>query len=263
MQTVGIASLAFAMAALPLSATLRFRRRGILLWDRPALAGLAAATTVAALVGLDGAAQSLLSAHMLQHVVLGDIVPLLLVFSVRRPLLDQLLPAPALRLIRRLGVADALAFATRPPVAFVFWAGAMAVWHIPAVYDRALASEPLHAFEHATFLAAGVLVWFILLDPAGRGALGGWRRFAYALALLAASGALANTLILSYRPLYPSYAHAAANRLGLTPVGDQDLAGLLMMLEQLATVGSFAILSARRQLHASDAEGPRRHPLAA
>lgn len=254
MQTAGIASLAVAMVGLPLRATLRLRRRRrVFLWDRLALAGLAAATTLVALLALDGAADSLLSAHMLQHMLIGDLVPLLLVLSVRGPLLVQLLPTPAVRLARRARLHRVMAFATRPAVAFAVWAGALAVWHVPAAYERALESEPLHAFEHATFLLAGVLVWTALLDPAGRGGLAGWRRFGYALALLAASSMLANTLVLSYRPLYSSYAS----------VGDQDLAALVMMLEQLATVGTFAVLSARRQLAGSAVERPERHPLAA
>jgi putative membrane protein len=264
MQTVGIAALAVALVGLPLRATLRFRRRRhTLLWERPLLAGLAAAITLGALLGLDGAADSMLSAHMLQHMLIGDLVPLLLVLAVRGPLLVQLLPPAMIRVARTLRLHHVVAFATRPAVAFAVWAGALAVWHIPAAYDRALDSEPLHAFEHGTFLLAGLLVWTALLDPARRGTLPGWRRFGYALALLAASGALANTLILSYRPLYPSYAGAASLPLGLTPVGDQDLAGLVMMLEQLATVGALAVLVARRQLAGSAAARPERHPLAA
>lgn len=264
MQTVGIASLAVAMIGLPLRATLRFRRRRhAFLWDRPVLGGLAAAITLGALLGLDGAADSMLSAHMLQHMLIGDLVPLLLVLSVRGPLLAQLLPARVIRLARRRRLHLVPAFATRPAVAFACWAGALAAWHIPAAYDLALESEPLHAFEHLTFLLAGLLVWSVLLDPARRGGLAGWRRFGYALALLAASGVLANVLILSYRPLYPAYAGAAGRPLGLTPVGDQDLAALLMMIEQLCTVGTLAVLTARRQLQGTAAERPQRHPLAA
>ena len=263
MQIVGIATLALAMVALPLRATLRLRRRRhVVRRHRLALALVAATITLAALLGLDSAADSALSAHMLQHMLIGDLVPLLLVLSVRGSLLFHLLPTRAVRVARRLGLHRVLAFVTRPTVAFALWAGAIAVWHIPAAYDLALESDPLHAFEHATFLLTGLLVWTVLLDPARRGTLPGWRRFAYALALLAASGVLANVLILSYRPLYPSYAVAASRPFGLTPIGDQDLAGLLMMLEQLATVGTFAVLCARRQLAGSMVEQAERHPLA-
>ncbi len=264
MQTVSIASLALAMLVLPFRATVKLRRRKACLapWRRVGFAALAAAITLGALLGLDGAADSMLSAHMLQHMLIGDLVPLLLVLGIRGPLLVHVVPVPIVRVARRLGLAHVLAFVTRPTVAFVFWTVALAAWHIPAVYDRALESEPLHAFEHATFLLAGLLVWTALLDPARRGSLPGWRRFGYALALLAASGLLSNTLILSYRALYPSYAGPGTHRFGLSPVGDQDLAGLVMMLEQFATVGTLAVYSARKQLRTSVVEHPRRHPLA-
>jgi putative membrane protein len=264
MQIIGVVSLAVAMVALPLRATIRLRRRRrVFLRDRLALAVLAAAITLGALLALDRPADSMLAAHMLQHMLIGDLVPLLLVLAIRGPVLVQLLPTPTIRLARRLRLHCVLAFATRPAVAFAFWAGALALWHIPAAYDDALESEPLHAFEHTTFLLAGLLVWTALLDPARRGTLPGWRRFAYALALVAASGVLANTLILSYRPLYPAYAAAADRPLGLTAVGDQDLAALVMMLEQLATVGTVAVLSARRQLAGPVIRHAERHPLAA
>jgi cytochrome c oxidase assembly factor CtaG len=108
-----------------------------------------------------------------------------------------------------------------------------------------------------------LLLSTVLLDRSLRRSLPRWRSLGTALALLAASGVLANTLVLSYRPLYPSYTDTAGRPLGLSPVGDQDLAALVMMLEQLATLGTFAFLSARQQLAAADLEQPQRHPLAA
>lgn len=264
MQTFSIAFLAFLMVALPARATfvLRRRRASLAPWRRLAPAVLAASVTLTALLALDGPADTMLSAHMLQHMLIGDLVPLLLVLSVRGPLVVHLLPLGAVRVARGLGAQRVLGFATRPAVAFLVWSASFAIWHIPAAYDRALESEPLHAFEHMTFMLAGLLVWTVLLDPARRGTLPGWRRFGYALALLAASGLLANVLILSYRPLYPSYAGPESRFFGLTAVGDQDLAGLVMMLEQLATVGTVAVLSARRQLSAPSVDRPQQHPLA-
>jgi len=75
---------------------------------------------------------------------------------------------------------------------------------------------------------------------------------------------LANVLVLSYRPLYPDYDRAEPRPLHLSAIGDQDLAALVMMVEQLATVGVFSLLLARRQFQeapAPSADGPQRHPL--
>ena len=266
MQVAAIALAALAMAALPGRAVLRLRRRGradLAPWSRVALAAAAAAAMLVALLALDGWADSLLAAHMLQHMLIGDVVPLLLVLAVRGPVRVHLLPPPVVRAARRVGLDRLAAAATRPAPAFALWALALASWHVPAAYDAALGNERLHAFEHATFLAAGLLVWSALLDPARRGLLAGWRRFGYALALLAASGILANTLVLSYRPLYPFYAKPEERPLALSPLQDQDLAALVMMLEQLATVGTLAVLVARRELRRpAPAPVGERHPLA-
>ncbi|HET7647271.1 MAG TPA: cytochrome c oxidase assembly protein [Gaiellaceae bacterium] len=254
------------MIALPARAVIRLCRRGrsdLAPTNRLGLALLAAATTLAALLALDEYADSLLAAHMLQHMLIGDLVPLLLVLAVRGPVHAHLMPAPVVRAARRLRLHRLFGFVTRPGPAFVVWAGSLAVWHVPAVYDDALADEHLHALEHACFLVGGLLVWSVLLDPARRRLLPGWRRVGYAVALLAASGVLANVLVLSYRPLYPAYDEAAARPLALTPLHDQDLAALVMMLEQLVTLGTFAAFAARSELRRPAPAPPvGRHPLA-
>src|SRR5262249_21763949 len=155
----------------------------------------------------------------------------------------HLLPVPVVRVCRRTGPSELLGALTRPIPAFCVWVSALAVWHLPVLYDLALENERLHAFEHATFMLGGLLVWSVLLDPARRGLLPGWRRFGYALTLLAVSGVLANVLILSYRPLYPDYAGDEPRPLALTPLADQNLAAVVMMLEQVVTLGGFAALA--------------------
>ena len=262
-----IEAAALTMLVLPLGAVLRLRRRGrpdLAPWWRVLCALLAAALTIGALRLLDETADELLAGHMLQHVLIGDLVPLLLVLAVGGPLLFHLFPVSVVRAARRLGRQHLIGLATRPLPAFVVWAAALAAWHVPALYDRALENERLHAFEHATFLLGGLLVWSVLLDPARRGLLPGWRRFGYAVALFAVSAALGNALVLSYRPLYPAYDVPAAQRpYELTPLRDQNLAAVVMMIEQLATFGTFALLAARRQLRlAPSEERLRRHPLA-
>lgn len=230
---------------------------------RFALALAALVTTGVALLLLDRWADSMLAAHMLQHMLLGDLAPLLLVLAARGRLRVSLAPrvARAAQVIRLRPLVET---ATRPVPAALAWSLSLAAWHVPVAYDLALHHAELHALEHGCFFATGVLVWSVLLDPPGRNLLPGWRRFGYALTLLAASGALANVLVLSYRPLYPAYASPGSRPLGLSPLQDQDLAGLVMMVEQLLTFGSFALLTARSQLARAQATAPPgRHPLAA
>ena len=232
----------------------RLRRRGradLAGWGRAALFGLAVALGLLALLSpLDAVAEDeLLSAHMLQHVVVGDLVPLLLVLALRGPLLFFVVPPRLGRVAAGIG----------PIPAFAFWLAALGVWHIPAVYDAALSRPLLHAAEHACFFAAGILVWTQLVDPARRAALSRWGTIGYAAALLFVGQLLANTLILTSRVVYPAYADA--DLLGLSARSDQDAAGLVMMLEQLATLGTFAVLGLRAALRAPLALREDGHPL--
>ena len=104
---------------------------------------------------LDEAADRyLLSAHMLEHVLIGDVAPALLVLSLRGPLLAFVVPAALIRLSTR-RLRRPLAWLGRPATAAAVWAASMAAWHVPAAYDAALSRPWLHALEHATLPRRG------------------------------------------------------------------------------------------------------------
>jgi cytochrome c oxidase assembly factor CtaG len=106
-------------------------------------------------------------------------------------------------------------------------------------------------------------VWSQLVDPARRRALGTTGRLFFLLAVFVVSQALGTTLVAQPDPLYASYDHVHAGRFGLTPAADQDFAGLLMMGEQLLTLGACAAFLLRRHLRlAGAADAAARHPLA-
>ena len=239
--------LAGAAVALALyaQAWLRLRRR-----ERrahPLLFAAGVAVAVLAIVSpLDAVAENqLLSAHMAQHLLLGDLAPLLVVLALRGPVAFFLLPPSALRPLARAAPARRLAAALlRPEVAFAVWAGSLAAWHVPQAYDAALAHPALHALEHATLFLGGLLLWTQIVDPTRRGHLGPGRRAAVAaLALLA--GAVLSETLLAAGPLYDHYAHIADRPFGLTQATDQSRAALLMMAEQLATLGAAAAILLR------------------
>ena len=213
-------------------------------WWRAVAALAGSAIGAGALVLLDEPADERLSAHMLQHVLVGDLAPLLLVLAVGGGVLAALPGAARL----------AAAAGARPLASFLVWVVPIAVWHVPYLYDAALQHERLHMFEHVTFAVGGVLVWNVLLDPAGARGARGWSRFGYADALLVPTQLLANLLVISYRPLYPAYGS----------LGDQNLAGLVMMAEQLATLGGFAVLTATGLIRRAEPPGAAaQHPLSA
>lgn len=223
---------------------LRRRRPDRAPWSRPALFALALALGAAALLSpLDSLGEEkLLSAHMLQHVVIGDLVPALLVVALRGPLLFFALPAALLRPVSRLSLL------VRPWVAFAVWAGFLAVWHVPAIYDAVLTRPIVHDLEHACFMLGGLLVWTQLVDPARRRALSPAGRIGLLVAMLFAGQMLAAVLVFTYRPIYGAY-HGG---LGFSPLADQQLAALVMSVEQLLTLGAFAFLALRNRIGAPE-----------
>jgi putative membrane protein len=250
------AVLAGAGIALPLfgQAFVRLRRRGRVDHagtGRAALFLLGLALATLALVSpLDAVGEEyLLSAHMLQHVLIGDAAPALVLLAVRGPLLFFLLPSFALRPLAGIAPLRALlASLLRPRVSLAFWVLAFGLWHVPALYDYALTHGICHDLEHASFLLAGLLVWAQLVDPGRRGMLRPSGRLVYAALLLAAGQTLADALALSVQPHYPAYAAQDERLLGLSPLADQRLAGIVMIAEQLLTLGSLAAILLARQL---------------
>jgi putative membrane protein len=204
--------------------------------------------TLALVSPLDAAADDyLLSAHMLQHVMIGDLAPALLVLGIRGPLTLFMPPAPILRLgARAIWLRRALGFLLRPRQSFAVWALTLAVWHIPAIYDAALARPWLHDLEHTSSLAAGLLVWSLLIDPARRGELDLRGRFLYAGALFGAAHLFIHPVLLSGSAVYGSYAAQPHRLLGLSPVADQHWAGLVMTVEQVVTLGLFLLVLLRQ-----------------
>ena len=252
MVPVALAALA---ALLFLQGWVRLRRRGradLAGWDRVALFALGLAVTLLALVGpLDRIADdSLLSAHMGQHVLIGDLAPALLVVALRGPLLVFFLPAPVLApLARSPRVRGALGTLLRPRVAFSLWAANLAIWHVPWLYDHALEHRTLHDVEHLCWTLAGLLVWTLLVDPGGHRRLSVGGRIALAAALFAAGEVLTDVLVFSFSRLYPYYAGAY----GISALTDQKLAGIAMMAEQLATLSTCVVLLLRPRRRAARA----------
>lgn len=223
---------------------LRARRRDL---ARPGIALLFTLGVVVAVLALvspidDIGEKKLLSVHMLQHLLLGDVAPLLIVLGLRGPMSVFLLPARPLRGLARIEPLRRLtSFLLRPSTAFAIWAIAIAGWHVPAAYDAAIAHPALHATEHATFVLAGLLVWAQIVDPTRHGRRAPGRRALFAAAVLVAGAGLSEFMLLS-GPLYPRYEQVLHRPFGWTAGEDQRRAALLMMAEQIATLGSAAAL---------------------
>ena len=171
----------------------------------------------------------LFSAHMAQHELLMAAAAPLLVLG--RPLVAALwsVPVPWRRAAGRWASGEPVRrtwqLLTRPSVAWTLHAVAIWGWHAPRLYDAALASEALHALQHATFLGTALVFWWALIHgPAARRSHGLAVLYLFTTALH--TTALGAVLSLASRPLYPAYGSTGA--WGLSPLQDQQLAGLIM-----------------------------------
>ncbi|MDX6666477.1 MAG: putative rane protein, partial [Solirubrobacteraceae bacterium] len=174
--------------------------------------------------------------HMTEHLLVADIAALLIVLGLTGPVL-----APALR-IRWLGWLRVL---THPLVALPLWALDLFVWHVPALYDAAVAHAGIHALEHTMFIGFGVAMWMALLGPLPRPAwFGNVHKLFYIVAVRLLGTILANVLLWT-DAIYPRYVRGAAIW-GISPAEDQKIgAGVMMVEGSLVTLGLFAWLFIR------------------
>ena len=211
---------------------------------------------LAALVSpLDGLGEEyLFSAHMVQHVLLGDIAPLLLLLS-----LSRVIMRPATR--RLAAVERALGPFASPWIGIVLWLGLMYLWHIPALYDLAVEHPLVHLLEHVSFFTAGVALWWPLVQPVPmRRRLTGMQPLAYIASAKAGLAALGLVLTWSATAIYPYY-ESTPRIWGLSPVDDQNVGGVIMMVEQSLTLVLVMVALFVRMLVRSEVEERRRERL--
>jgi cytochrome c oxidase assembly factor CtaG len=221
----GLDALALSMAAAYLAAA-----RCVSRWPARRTAAFLAGG-VAALAGLQSGIGTFdttrLSVHMIQHLLLIEIVPLMLLAG--RPVLLALRAAPRERrpaLARRL---RALAGLATPTTCLVVYSAVVLGTHVPAVQDATVRHPLLHELEHGSYVAAGILLWWPLLDadPAPVRRLSGLARLVYAMAAMAPMeliGAYLNRASSLVYVVYGGPAHAAV----ANAIVDQQRAGAIM-----------------------------------
>jgi putative membrane protein len=179
---------------------------------------------------VDRLAEQLFFMHMVQHLLLLDLAPILVLLGLTRVFLRPV----TRRLVRVEQAAGPLA---HPVFAIVLYVAVMALWHVPAMYDTALEHPVIHVLEHVTFGIAGGLYWWHLLSPIrARRRLGGMGPVVYMLATKLFVGLLGILLAFSPDPLYDFY-ERQPGYWGLSPGTDQAVGGLVMALEQSIVMG--------------------------
>ena len=225
-------------------------------WRLAAWTGGVLTLFVALISPVDHLGEQLASMHMVQHLLIADIAAILLTLGLTRHILR-----PATRRIHRIERA-AGPFAS-PWFGVVAYVGVMWVWHVPALYDASLENSFVHTLEHLSFAAAGLLYWWHLLSPIrSRLRLGGMGPIAYMASTKLLVGLLG--ILLAFAPdlLYDSY-DLPGERWGLTPQDDQQVAGLIMALEQSIVMGIALAWLFARMLSESEEEERRRERFSA
>ena len=234
------------VTALALSCWLPYRRRAIRLarggravakWRQASFAAGLILLLIALSSPVDAIADKVLVAHMAEHLLIGDLAPLLIVLGVTGPLIAPLL---------RNGVLARARVLAHPLVALPVWAVDLYAWHSPLLYDAALRNDYLHVLQHTCFLFCGAAMWMALLGPLPKPAwFGNLGRLGYIIVVRLIEAVLGNIFLWSHSTLYPYY-KAFEPHYGISPLQDQIDAGAVMMIEgSIVTLLCFASLFMR------------------
>jgi cytochrome c oxidase assembly factor CtaG len=187
---------------------------------------------------------------MVQHILLLDIAPILLILGLTKGVLRPV--------TRRLSAVETRAgVLAHPAFAVLAYAGFMWLWHIPAIYDAALQHSGIHVLEHICFAGAGALYWWHLLSPIrSRMRLGGMGPVGYMVSTKLLVGLLGVALAFAPSAIYDFY-KGHPHYWGLSPHVDQSMAGLAMALEQSVVMGTALVWLFVRMLGESEREAQR------
>ena len=164
----------------------------------------------------------LLTVHLLQNVVLAEWTPLLIVLGVP--------PALAARLTRPRSVR----VLTHPAVALPLWLANYMLWHLPWLYDTALENpNTLLHLEHALYVLTGLAMWWCVFQDEPHRLRAG-ARAGYVFAAFVLGSPIGLVMALVPNAIYDFYVDAHHRVWGLDPLEDQQLAGMLMAVEQAA-----------------------------
>jgi len=229
-------------------------------WRTPLFLTGLATILLALLPPIDTLSDSLFSIHMLQHMLLLEVAAPLIVLGRPWNRLWRTLPLARRRRVAngvtRAAWAAPLRLLARPAVAFLLMNGSFVLWHLPVLYDAALAHPVLHDLEHATFFLSALLLWTHLLGGGPfRVRLTAPARAAYAVGSMIVGWGLAVVLATAPSPLYTHYAEIGSRPFGLSALADQQLAAGIMWVPASVPWAAVAMICVYSWLN----PGGRRH----
>jgi cytochrome c oxidase assembly factor CtaG len=224
-------------------------RRGVRipLAQRLAWHGAMALWAIGLLTPVDGLGEELLSAHMAQHLLIADLAAPLLVAGLRTPMLAFYWPRSVLvAFARRRRLRAAFAMLRRPLVALPVYALVLYGWHVGFLFEAAVSSPVVHAAQHASFIGAGVLVWWSALEPQRRRLRGELWKIGHIIGARFLGMFLGMGFVIVRTPVYAGVYGTGDRGHGLDALADQQLAGgMMVVLDILIMVGALAFFFAR------------------
>ena len=248
--------------------TLAARGRPVPLWRQICFGAGLLCIALALITPLSDLADELVIAHMIEHLLIGDIASLLIVLGLTGPLLQPIL---AIKFFDRLRVL------CHPVVAMAIWTITLFFWHAPPLYDAAYGTSAIHFLEHSMFIMVGILLWMPVFGPLPMPTwfTAGWK-VVYVILMRLIATVLGNILMWDGQVLYSTYAVGEA-RHNIEPLTDQSLAGVVMMVDlfplgvgEIGSPGPLAFeggqaglldLGAQGRHDGGGVPGPGRHPV--
>jgi putative membrane protein len=132
-----------------------------------------------------------LSAHILQHFLLGLVIPPVLILGARTRF-----------------AAAAMKGAPGRPISWLIGVGVMLGWHIPVLFNAALANQGLHIFQLLSFLISGTIFWWPILGPLEDRDLSPLGAVSYLFSACVSCSLLGAFLTFGPAGLYAVHAHA-------------------------------------------------------
>ena len=175
----------------------------------------------------------LLSAHMAQHLLIADLAAPLLLAGARNPVLGFLLPRPALVTVARSPLRRAFDVLKRPTVAVPVYVLVLYGWHFGVFFEAAVRNPLVHALQHMSFVAIGVLVWWSALEPKRRRLRGELWKVPYIVGARMAGMLLGMSFVLIRVPIYTGVYAEGDRGHGLSALADQQTAGGMMVVLDL------------------------------
>ncbi|HYM58507.1 MAG TPA: cytochrome c oxidase assembly protein [Solirubrobacteraceae bacterium] len=210
---------------------LRSREVAVPRWQIAAWHAGIALQAIGLLSPIDRLAEDGLSFHMAQHLMIADLAGPLLLAGMRNPVLAFLLPRDLLvGLARSRRLRGAFRTLRQPLVSLPVYALVLYGWHFSFAFEAAVRHPLVHAAQHASFVAIGMLVWWPALEPKRRRLRGELWKIGHVLAARFLGMFLGMSFVLIRQPVYTDVYGAGDRVFGMTAVADQQLAGGMMVL---------------------------------